>query len=115
MKCRQCNSTQTRTTVTEHRGNETWRYCRCLDCGARFKTIETYANPKPGPVPGTKVHVNTIKRGEQNGWSVLTEQNVSTIRCLAMDGVKYSDIAERFGIHESTVYRIVKRKTWTHV
>ncbi|MFZ9114487.1 MAG: helix-turn-helix domain-containing protein [bacterium] len=40
---------------------------------------------------------------------------MKNIRSLAADGVKYEEICKRFGIHKDTVYRIVKRKTWTHV
>lgn len=115
MKCRECNSKEVRVTVTEHHGNETWRYCRCLDCNCKFKTIETYAKPKPGPAPGTKAHPNTVKRGEQNDFAVLTEQNVIDIRRLASDNIKYTIIAKQYGIHKDTVYRIVNYKTWNHV
>jgi len=115
MKCRFCNSKQTRVTVTEHQGDDTWRYCRCLDCNKRFKTIETYVLKKRGAKPGSSVHVNHIKKGETNGSSVLLETNVKKIRELAEQNVTYKNIAEQFGIHQSTVYRIIKRKLWAHV
>jgi hypothetical protein len=115
MKCRKCNSKNTRVIVTEHQGNETWRYCRCLDCNTKYKTIETYAVKKRGSIPGKPQHVNCIKRGEEVGSSVLTEMNVKQIRQLALDNVKYDVIAHKFGIHKSTVYRIIKRKLWSHV
>lgn len=115
MKCRYCNSTNTRVTVTEHKGNETHRYCRCLDCEARYKTIETYAIKKRGAIPGVKQHDNCTLRGERVGTSVLTEENIRTIRKLAEEKIIYEEIAKRFGIHKATVYRIVKRKIWGHV
>lgn len=115
MNCRHCNSSNTRVTVTESHGNETWRYCRCLDCNSRFKTVETYAIKKRGSIPGVKQHVNCRKKGEANGSSVLTEDNVRSIRQLAENNVTYVNIAEKFGIHKDTVYRIVKRKMWSHV
>lgn len=115
MKCRHCNSINTRVTVTEHQGNETWRYCRCLDCKSKFKTIETYAVKKRGSIPGVPQNENCIRRGEDNGSSVLTTTNIQTIRQLAEDKVTYVEIAEKFGIHKGTVYRIVKRKMWKHV
>jgi hypothetical protein len=115
MKCRQCNSTNTRATCTQHKGNETWRYCRCLDCNARYKTIETYAISKRGAIPGIRQHVNCRVKGEQVGTAVLTEANVLEIRRLAFENEKYMSIAKRFGIHKDTVYRIVKRKLWSHV
>ena len=115
MKCRKCSSMNTRVTVTEHHGHETWRYCRCLECKCKFKTIETYAIQKSGPVPGYKPKSNCIKYGVENGWSVLTEDNVRTIRRLADEEANYNDIAQKFGIHKNTVYRIVKRQLWSHI
>lgn len=115
MNCRHCNSSNTRVIVTEHHGNETWRYCRCLDCDSRYKTIEVYAIKKRGSIPGVKQHVNCIRKGEENGCSVLTVANIKDIRQMAEDKITYEAIAKKFGIHKDTVYRIVKRKTWRHV
>lgn len=115
MNCRKCNSKDTRVTVTEHHGNETWRYCKCLKCGTNFKTIETYAVKKRGSIPGVPQHSNCTKRGEECGLSVLTEENVRSIRLLAEMNMTYKAIADKYGIHQSTVYRIVKRKQWNHV
>jgi DNA-binding CsgD family transcriptional regulator len=115
MKCRHCNSINTRVTATEHHGNESWRYCRCLDCEAHYKTIETYAILKRGSIPGVRQHVNCRKRGVDIGTSVLTEENVVEIRRRATENQTYVQIAKRFGIHQNTVYRIVKRKLWAHV
>ena len=115
MKCRFCGSLNTSVTVTSHHGNETWRYCRCTTCDARFKTIETYALPKCGAIPGKKQHENCRVKGEQVGTAVLTEANVLEIRRLASDNQTYVQISKRFGIHKDTVYKIIKRKTWSHV
>jgi transcriptional regulator NrdR family protein len=115
MKCRKCNSKNTRVTVTEHYANETRRYCRCLDCKAHYKTIEKYALPKRGSLPGVKQHPNCRLKGEQVGTAVLTELNILEIRRLASVNKTYVDIAKQFGIHKNTVYRIVKRKLWAHV
>jgi IS30 family transposase len=59
--------------------------------------------------------VNCRVKGEQVGTAVLTEANVLEIRKLAFENEKYMAIAKRFGIHKDTVYRIVKRKLWSHV
>jgi hypothetical protein len=48
-------------------------------------------------------------------WPVLTEANILEIRRLAFDNQTYVQISKRFGIHKDTVYRIIKRKSWTHV
>lgn len=115
MKCRYCSSTNTRVVCTERHGNETWRYNRCLDCDKTYKTIEVYAIAKRGAVPGQKPHPNSVKKGENNGSSVLTEANIKQIRELAKQHVTYPEIAKRFGIHKDTVFKIVKRKSWSHV
>ena len=115
MRCRNCNSKNTRVTCTEHEGHQTIRYCRCLDCLTKYKTIETYAQPKRGSPPGYKPHPNQIKRGEDSHSAVLTEENVRQIRTLAENNTTYVAIAKQFGIHKGTVYRIVKRKRWKHI
>lgn len=115
MRCRSCNSSNTKVTVTEHHKNETWRYCRCIDCGAKYKTIEQYAVPKRGPAPGWTAPPNCSKKGSENNASVLTEANVLDLRRMAAEGKTYVALAKEFGIHKDTVYRIVKRKRWTHV
>ena len=44
MKCPKCYSKETRVTCTEHHNKNsqtfTKRYCRCLKCRTRFRTIE---------------------------------------------------------------------------
>jgi hypothetical protein len=64
--------------------------------------------------PITETHPRQIKRGEDNNLAVLTEQNVRDIRNLAQHNT-YKVIAKQYGIHPSTVYRIVKAKSWSHV
>jgi transcriptional regulator with PAS, ATPase and Fis domain len=115
MRCRYCSSKETRVTCTEHKGNQTVRYCRCLKCDKRYKTIETYEIPKFGYPFGSPQHPNQRKRGEGIHSSVLTESNVRHIRDLAKQLVTYDNIAKQFGINKSTVYRIVKRRSWAHV
>ena len=113
MRCRSCNSSNTKVTVTEHKVNETWRYCRWLDCKARYKTIEKYAKPKPKI--SLRSQKTQFKQGETNPSSVLTEANVIQLRRLVMEGKTYVEIAKEFGIHRDTVYRIATRKLWSHV
>ena len=115
MKCRSCGSKNTRVTVTEHRGHTTWRYCRCLDCAHKFKTVEVYDKkiPKrPGPKPGIKQPWNT---GELNGLSKLWEKDVKLLRHLASTGRSQRELAKIFGISQSTVSKIVRRQVWIHV
>jgi transcriptional regulator NrdR family protein len=113
MRCRSCNSSNTRVTVTEHKVNETWRYCRCLDCKSRYKTIEKYAKLKPKI--SFRSQETQFKQGETNPSSVLTKSDVIALRRLVMEGKTYVEVAKEFGIHKDTVYRIANRKLWSHV
>ena len=116
MLCRYCNSSNTRVTTTEHKPKETWRFCRCLDCNERFKTIEKYAKSKPGPPLGVpRRNTENIKRGEDQHLSVLVEKNIIEIRKMASDGVVHKEIARLFGITRSHVSSIVRRHSWKHV
>ena len=115
MPCHACGSLNTRVTATERRGRDAWRYCRCLDCDARYKTVETYAVPKRGARPGTPAHPNQRHPGTTNPGAVLTPEDVQRLRRLASEHVTYAVLAQQFGIHKDTVYRIVRRKLWAHL
>ena len=86
-----------------------------MSCGKNYKTIETYAQKKRGNAPGAKVHPNSVKLGSSNHLAVLTEDNVREIRRLAENKTTYASISASFGIHVSTVYRIVNRHLWAHI
>ena len=117
MKCRSCNSLNTRITCTKAiNATETRRYCRCLDCKARYQTTETYAITKRGSMFGIQQDNSHKARGERVSSAVLTEDNVREIRRLSLECCQtYNEIASRFGIHKDTVYKIVNRKSWAHV
>ena len=51
-------------------------------------------------------------RGEANGYHVLTQLQVNSIRALKRQGVKQRDIARRIGASESLVSLIVNNKIW---
>lgn len=54
-------------------------------------------------------------RGEAHPHSKLKAVDVLEIRRAAGDGVPHDAIAERFGIHDTHVADIVKRKRWGHL
>ena len=112
MPCRECNSPNTRVTCTTDFENYTKRYCRCLDCRARFRTIERYEVYKRGPKPGG-VLLDT--QGSKNGFSVLTEENVVEMRKMKEKGMTNRELAKVFGVNSGHVSRIVNRKIWKHV
>ena len=114
MRCRACNSRNTRVTTTDHRDSTvTWRYCRCLDCKAHYKTKETYAMFKTGPKVGSKTKPKQI--GSENHQSVLTEANVIKLRYMHQKGAKQVELVKIFGVSPTVVSRIINRKAWTHV
>lgn len=59
--------------------------------------------------PGT-----THGRGERNGLSKLTENDVRTIRALGVT-VKLSVLAKRFGVNTGTIHNVLTRTTWKHI
>lgn len=61
--------------------------------------------------PDTRQHA----RGARNGSAKLTEADVREIRRLAAEGVPQKILAVRFGVSESVISAVVRRKTWRHV
>ncbi len=110
MRCRSCNSSNTRVTCTDHlQPDLTKRYCRCLDCGCKFRTVERYEIAKTIPL---KPHVLT---GTSNGKSFLTNDDILMIRRLHQKGLSNAQIAVRYGSNRSTISRIVNYKTYVNV
>ncbi len=60
---------------------------------------------------------NRDARGERNGNSVLTEQQVRTIRDIysTMENPSSRTVARFFGVSKDTVQGIVNKKFWKHV
>jgi transcriptional regulator NrdR family protein len=116
MRCRKCNSRNTRVTSTDiTKAALTKRYCRCLDCKTNYQTTETYTVVKRGSMFGVQQDNSRKARGERVSSAVLIEANVLEIRRLASNKQTYNQIAKQFGIHKDTVYKIVNRKSWAHV
>ena len=110
MKCRSCNSTNTRVTSTDKLTPDVVkRYCRCLDCGTKFRTVERYEVAKPVPIHLYKAE------GIANGQSRLNENEVLMIRHLHQTGLSNGQLAIRFGHNSSTISRIVNYKTYLNL
>jgi hypothetical protein len=110
MKCRVCNSANTRVTSTDHYNDlVTKRYCRCLDCGLKFRTVERYEIAKPIPLEsslaGRTAHFN----------SKLTPFQIQAIRNLHQNGYSNGQIALKLKMHRSTICKIVNYKTFKNV
>ncbi|MHC4489947.1 MAG: NUMOD4 domain-containing protein [Planctomycetota bacterium] len=57
----------------------------------------------------------TTVRGEQQGQSKLTAIQIQKIRQLAKSGIAQSKIADRFGVTQQHISKIVTRKQWRHI
>jgi transcriptional regulator NrdR family protein len=106
MNCRKCNSVNTRVTCTNHYETHTKRYCRCLDCGEKYRTVERYEVAKPIPLEPC------VLRGTENPNSKLKSHQVDLIRHLSQKGYSNGQIALRLGVHRSTVCRVANYKTY---
>ena len=69
-----------------------------------------------GWIKGEKQHPNCVKRGENNGISILTEMDVVEIRAKFIPR-KYTRrmLAEEYGVKECTIKDVILRKSWRHV
>jgi hypothetical protein len=55
-------------------------------------------------------------RGENNGNVELTEKTAIEIRSrYAAGGVSYADLGSEYGVTKTHIWRIVRRKAWSHV
>lgn len=53
--------------------------------------------------------------GENASWSKLTDADVKAIRELHAGGTGYRTIAKKYGVGDSTIRDIVKRRNWSHI
>ena len=54
-------------------------------------------------------------KGENHGRSKLKESDIPTILKLLEDGIYQREIARRHGVHQATIFRVSKKKSWKHV
>lgn len=63
-----------------------------------------------------KIVHGTFQQGERHGMSKLTDDQVRSIRTrFAAGGITQSKIAAGYGVDQTLVSMIVRRKIWTHV
>lgn len=73
------------------------------------------ANLPRGQKHGLSLHPERRVRGEHVPGAKLNDEKVRDIRHLAAEGMTHQAIANRFGVTQSVVSRIVKRLGWKHV
>lgn len=53
-------------------------------------------------------------KGRENAFAKLSDEDVRLLRCLYERGAKQTDLAARFGVHQSTVSKVILGKAWCH-
>ena len=95
MKCPKCNSKKTKVVSTDPIKNTTKRYCRCLDCEARFTTIEKYLETAQNP-------------GREKGSFIL-----NPYQCKMIKKNKYIlDRSEWAAIYDVSKTTVIKAEKW---
>ncbi len=63
----------------------------------------------------TKRRLSIACRGDNSPRSILSEQNVITIKQLLKEGVTYTKIADQYKVSKSTIAMIAQGKRWSHI
>lgn len=58
---------------------------------------------------------NTPQKGEENGLSKLTDDQVKDIRMLHNQGINGNQLAFKYNVDRTTIYNIIHRRTWKHI
>jgi hypothetical protein len=53
--------------------------------------------------------------GEKNGRAKVTDNDIQKIRNLYKEGMKQTEIAKIFGIHQTNISRIIRGTSWKHL
>lgn len=68
-----------------------------------------------GKRQGAYTKPECVLRGSRHGRSLVNENDVRDIRAARAAGEKLRRIAEKYGVHVSTIHLICKRRNWGHV
>lgn len=71
--------------------------------------------PQRGDNHWTRKRPSDVKRGENNGFAKLTEDNVRTIYSMRLNGRQAEEIARHFHVDPSTVGDIINGEHWSHM
>jgi hypothetical protein len=63
----------------------------------------------------SRISPDRVARGEHQGLSKLSTGEVRMIRFEYDSGVKQPELAKRYGCSQTTISKIILRRTWTHV
>lgn len=90
------------------------RHLRAGTQGENHRDCEQKGRHSHGDTHWARRYPELIPRGEDNGNSKLTEQDVAEIRAAAKAGTSNAALAERFRVDQKCVYNVVHRRTWRH-
>lgn len=84
------------------------------------KTNNTASNLEWTTTSGNALHafrigLNRPRQGESHGRSILNDAKVREIRRAHERGESRRSLSMRYGVHKTTVDRIVTRRSWSHV
>jgi len=69
-----------------------------------------------GDRSGARRFPEKLSRGSDNGQSVLSESEVNEMRCrYAAGGITQRKLGQLYGIHQTTVGRIIRGEAWAHI
>lgn len=92
-----------------------WKAANSLRFKGKKHTPEQIANAAAGKRASFEANP-TIYRGEKNGRAKLTEDQVREIRRLyAEDKLSQTALGQLFGLHQTVVSNIIRRKLWKFV
>lgn len=72
---------------------------------------DMWAKGRHGPGP----HVRVNYRGSLTPAAKLSETDVLAIRRLSADGWSLRRLAEQFGVGQNAIFKVVHRRSWSHV
>jgi len=84
---------------------------KCVNYAEHLWLGDAYANMQDMAAKGR----GGLSRGEKSGTAKMTDSTVTTLRADRVAGDSLKVLAERYGIAQSTVSSIVRRRTWTHI
>lgn len=58
---------------------------------------------------------NRQASGENNGSSKLKEYEVLAIRKSYSNGISLHDLAEKYNVYNTCIYKVIKRESWKHI
>lgn len=73
------------------------------------------ARPRPSRRGWSHITPEMRPRGEGHCSAKLTAEIVRTVRRLASEGARVTDLARRFGVSRASMSAVIRRKTWAHV